>query len=139
MFHSTGKARRLTIFMLICAFASCVTAQLKVNRSNITFRLLGTVGKNTVRIKRDPTSGNLYILQNDGIVRRVNFNSDSTSATFTTVYRTSDHHLNAPLGMTFGSDGTMYMVGNDSTSVLGTATIVKGVPVAPAARTACGA
>ncbi len=131
MFHSTGRTLKFTIFLMICTNAVCVNAQLKSNRADITFRLLGTVGYNTVRIRRDPTSGNLYVLQNNGIIQRVNFNADSTAITLTTVYQTSDHGLNAPLGMTFGGDGTMYLVGNDSTSVLGTATVVKGVPDTP--------
>jgi len=33
--------------------------------------------------------------------------------------------------MTFGQDGTMYLVGNNSTAQFGTATIVKGVPSTP--------
>jgi hypothetical protein len=39
--------------------------------------------------------------------------------------------LNHPLGLAFGKDGTMYLVGNDSTGQLGTATVVKGVPDFP--------
>ena len=134
MFHSTAKIITFTILAtLICAVTA--TAQLKSNRSDITFKLLGKVGYNTVRIKQDPVNGNLYIVQNNGIIQRVNFNSDTTSATLTTVYTTSDTHLNAPLGITFGSDGTMYLTGNDSTSVLGTATVVKGVPSSPGSET----
>jgi len=102
-------------------------SQPKVTRSDITIRQAGIVGPNTVRIKQDPGSGNLYVLQNNGIIQRVNLSAGG-SASFTTVYQTSDHGLNAPLGMTFGKDGTMYLVGNDSTGQFGTATIVKGVP-----------
>ncbi|HUI31498.1 MAG TPA: T9SS type A sorting domain-containing protein [Candidatus Acidoferrales bacterium] len=131
MFHFTGKTMYLVFFLTMFICIPCVNAQLKARYAGVTFRLLGTVGYNTVRIKRDPTSGNLYVLQNNGIIQRVNFNSDTTAATLTTVYQTSNHHLNAPLGMTFGSDGTMYLVGNDSTTVLGTASIVKGIPVSP--------
>lgn len=130
MFYSTRRIIKFTILTMFI-YGATATAQLKSNRPDITFRLLGRVGYNTVRIKRDPVTGNLYIVQNNGIIQRVNFNSDTTSATLTTVYTTSDHHLNAPLGIAFGDDGTMYLVGNDSTSVLGTATIVKGVPVSP--------
>ncbi len=130
MFQFTGRIIRLIILTSFICGAS-VTAQLNSKRPDITFKLLGSVGYNTVRIKRDPISGNLYVLQNNGIIQRVNFNPDTTSMTLSTVYQTTDHHLNAPLGMVFGNNGTMYLVGNDSTSVLGTATIVKGVPVSP--------
>jgi hypothetical protein len=108
----------------------CLNAQPKSLRPDITIKQLATVGKNAVRIKRDPVSGKFYILQNNGLIQRVNFGAGGT-ATFTTVYQTSDHGLNAPLGLTFGKDGTMYLAGNDSTGVIGTATVVKGVPSTP--------
>ncbi len=135
MHHCTQRIIKSTVFILIFVCGSICSSQLKSRYPGITFKLLGPVGYNTVRIKRDPMSGNLYVLQNNGIIQRVNFNSDSTSVTLTTVFQTSDHHLNAPLGMIFGNDGTMYLTGNDSTSVLGTATIVKGVPVSPGSET----
>lgn len=105
-------------------------AQPKSMRSDITIRQLASVGRNTVRIRRDPASGNLYFVQNNGPIQRVSIAANG-SATITTVYRTSDHGLNAPLGIAFGEDGTMYLVGNDSTGQFGTATIVKGIPVSP--------
>lgn len=118
---------------IVLAFAAALIAgPLKAQpisrRSDITVRELGNVGFNTVRIRRDPVTGDIYILQNNGIIQRVNFNSDSTAVTLTTVYTTADHGLHDVLGMTFGKDGTMYLVGNDSTGLMGTATIVKGVP-----------
>ncbi|HMK39339.1 MAG TPA: FlgD immunoglobulin-like domain containing protein [Bacteroidota bacterium] len=110
--------------------AHCLTAQPRSTRSDITVRALGTVGSASVRIRRDPASGNFYVMQNDGNIYRVVFGPGGLTSD-TIVYRQSDHRLNHPLGMTFGSDGTMYLVGNDSTGVLGTATVVKGVPDAP--------
>jgi len=107
-----------------------LSAQPKSRRSDITIKQLGVVGNNTVRIKRDPASGKLYILQNNGLIQRVNFGSGG-SATLTTVYQPSDDSVNAPLGITFGPDGTMYLTGNDSTGVIGTAVVVKGVPDVP--------
>jgi len=107
-----------------------LSAQPKSRRSDITIKQLGVVGNNTVRIKRDPASGKLYILQNNGLIQRVNFESGG-SATLTTVYQPSDDSVNAPLGITFGPDGTMYLTGNDSTGVIGTAVVVKGVPDVP--------
>jgi hypothetical protein len=105
-------------------------AQPKSNRSDISITQMGVVGHNTVRIKRDPASGHLYIVQNNGLIQRVTIGTDG-NATLTTVYQTKDHGLNAPLGITIGQDGTMYLVGNDSTSQFGTATIVKGTPDMP--------
>ncbi len=102
-------------------------AQPKSRRSDISIKQLGIVGNNTVRIKRDPASGKIYIVQNNGLIQRVNFGAGG-SATFTTVYQPSVDSVNAPLGITFGPDGTMYLTGNDSTGIIGTALVVKGVP-----------
>jgi hypothetical protein len=124
------RTRMCVLLIVAIVQAACLNAQPKSLRPDITIKQLGTVGHNAVRIKRDPASGKFYILQNNGLIQRVNLEAGGT-ATFTTVYQTSDHGLNAPLGLTFGQDGTMYLAGNDSTGVIGTATVVKGVPSAP--------
>ncbi len=110
-----------------------IKAQPASNRSDIIIKELGTVQKSSVRIKRDPSSGNLYILQNNGDIRRVDFGQENT-VTFPLVYQTSDHGLSAPLGMTFGQDGIMYLAGNeisDTNSSYATCVIAKGVPDTP--------
>ena len=119
-----------TYFCLACISMSCLNAQPKSRRSDVTVTALGTVGAASVRIRRDPASGIFYILQNDGNILRIAFRPDG-SVSDSIVYRPSDHGLNAPLGLAFGKDGTLYLVGNDSTGVLGTGTIVKGVPDIP--------
>jgi hypothetical protein len=113
--------------ILISFLFTSLHAQPKSRRSDITIKQLGVVGNNTVRIKRDPASGKLYVVQNNGLIQRVNFGAGG-SATFTTVYQPSDDSVNAPLGITFAPDGTMYLTGNDSTGIIGTAIVVKGVP-----------
>ena len=113
--------------ILISFLFTSLHAQPKSRRSGITIKQLGVVGNNTVRIKRDPASGKLYVVQNNGLIQRVNFGAGG-SATFTTVYQPSDDSVNAPLGITFAPDGTMYLTGNDSTGIIGTAIVVKGVP-----------
>jgi hypothetical protein len=127
MLHSQQAGRITVLLSLIFLQTVCISAQPKAIRSDITIRQAGIVGPNTVRIKQNPVSGNLYVLQNNGLIQRVHWSAGG-SASFTTVYQTSDHGLNAPLGMIFGKDGTMYLAGNDSTGQFGTATIVKGVP-----------
>jgi hypothetical protein len=125
------QIRRINVLLsMIFLQTVFMSAQPKATRSDITIKQAGVVGNNTVRIKQDPVSGNFYVLQNNGIIQRINWNAGG-SASLTTVYQTSDHGLNAPLGMIFGLDGTMYLVGNDSTGQFGTATIVKGVPEGP--------
>ncbi len=127
----TAAIRRRALCSLLCCFVFFpLSAQPRSTRSDITIKVLTVIGHNTVRIRRDPASGYLYIVQNNGLIQRVNIAANGT-ATLTTVYRTADHGLNAPLGIAFGRDGTMFLVGNDSTSQFGTASIVKGVPVSP--------
>jgi hypothetical protein len=124
------QTRRINVLLSFIFLQSVyMIAQPKATRSDITIKQAGVVGNNTVRIKQDPVSGNFYVLQNNGIIQRINWSGGSAS--LTTVYQTSDHGLNAPLGMIFGKDGTMYLTGNDSTGQFGTATIVKGVPDSP--------
>jgi len=124
----------LAFFLAIAFPVPHALSQPRSRRSDITVKQLAIVGHNTVRIKRDPASGRVYVVQNNGIIQRVNFGTGGT-ATLTTVYQKSDHGLNAPLGITFGQDGTMYLTGNDSTGEIGTATVVKGVPVSPGSET----
>lgn len=113
--------------ILFSLLFTSLNAQPKSRRSDISVKQLGIVGSNTVRIKRDPASGRLYIVQNNGLIQRVNFGAGGL-VTFTTVYQPSVDSVNAPLGITFGPDGTMYLTGNDSTGIIGTALVVKGVP-----------
>lgn len=123
----------ISFFFIFSINITFLKAQPVSNRSDITVKRLATVQMSSVRIKKDPVSGNLYILQNNGDIRRVNFGADS-SVSFTLVYTKSDHGLNAPLGMAFGKDGTMFLAGNeisDTNSAYATCDIVKGVPDKP--------
>ncbi len=82
---------RRMLGVVICAAALHVVtlhAQPKARRSVITIKQLGVVGSNTVRLKHDPVSGRLYLVQNNGLIQRVNFGIGGT-ATFTTVYTPS--------------------------------------------------
>ena len=123
----------ITLILIFYIQFSFLIAQPKPTRSDINVKQLGTVEGSAVRIRKDPASGNLYILQNNGDIRRVNFGADS-SASFSLVYRTADHGLTAPLGMAFGQDGTMYLAGNeisDTNNSYATCVIAKGVPDNP--------
>jgi len=132
--HSSVKGFIYLFAIALPVVFNSASAQPKARRSDIKIEQVCVVGSNSVRIKRDPASGRLYIVQNNGLIQRVNFGAGGT-ATLTTVYQKSDHGLNAPLGITFAPDGTMFLTGNDSTGVIGTATVVKGVPVSPGSET----
>lgn len=133
-------ARKSTNVVLFSTFFFAViilTAQPTAYRTGIFIKQLGAVGGNTIRIKQDPTNGNLYILErNNGIVKRVNFNADS-AATFVTVYQNADHGVTSALGFAIAENGTMFIVGNDSSqqSLDGSGKIVKGVPTSPGSET----
>ncbi len=123
----------LISFLFLFTCSTFLYSQPISNRSDITLKLLSPVPKNSVRIKKDPSSGNLYILENNGNISRVDFGLDS-SVTLSLIYQTSDHGLNAPLGMAFGQDGTMYLAGNeisDTNSSYATCVVAKGVPDIP--------
>jgi hypothetical protein len=99
-------------------------------RTDIQIKQIAMLNRNTVRVRQDPSSGNLYTLENTGAIRRVDFNANGT-ASLTVVYQSSDHGLSAPLGIAFDKNGTLFLVGNESTGQSGTATIVRGVPDSP--------
>ncbi len=133
MIHSAPLRFVVISFVFFYLMPAVLNAQPVSNRPDITVKLLGTVQNNSVRIKRDPASGNLYILQNNGDIRRVNF-AVGGRVSFPLVYQTSDHGLSSPLGMAFGKDGTMYLAGNeisDTNSSYATCVIAKGVPDKP--------
>jgi len=119
---------RVTVILLLIVIEYCPSnlfSQPVSTRSEIKIKQIAVVGSNSVRVKRDPVSGRLYVLQNDGIIKRVDFQTDGT-AILTTVYQKSDHGLSAPLGITFSKDGTMFLDGNETTtgSEIATAVIV---------------
>ncbi len=127
-------AGRKAAYLFLCIFyvhSILLCAQPKVTRSDISIKELGVIGVTSVRIKQDPTNGNIYILQRDGTVNRVNFKRDTTSITLTPVYTTNDHGLISPLGMAFGKNGVLYLAGDqisnpDSEYTVGI--IMKGIP-----------
>ena len=118
------------LFFSFFVFVINANAQPTTERSDITIKSLSTVGRATVRIKYDSVTKHMYILQNDGVIKQVNLNGNGT-ATLTTVYTTANHGLSEPLGMTFGKDGTMYLVGieiSDTNGSYGVGKVVKGIP-----------
>ena len=120
--------RKLAIVFVVAALQTVsLHAQPKSRRSNIAITQLGVVGNNTVRIKRDPfPAGSISCRITDSSSESIS--EREAPPTFTTVYQPSIDSVNAPLGIAFGPDGTMYLTGNDSTGVIGTALVVEGVP-----------
>ena len=128
------RSVKYVFFLYVFVQVSWINAQPVSTRSDIEIKELATSNSSSIRVIYDPSTSNLFTLENDGDIKRVNFASDSNSVTFTTVYRTANHGLTRPLGMEFSSDGTLFLIGNEtnqSNNQLGTGVIVKGVPVSP--------
>ncbi len=128
-FSNNKKYVVVLVFFLFC-ITGLINAQPVPRRSDITIKSIANVNSTTVRIKYDPVTKHMYILSDDGDIQRVDLNSRG-SASLTTLYTSSDHGLTQPLGMTFGKDGTMYLVGieiSDTNNSYGVGTVVKGVP-----------
>jgi glucose/arabinose dehydrogenase len=127
--------KTMRYLLLFCVYVpgAWLNAQPSATRPDITIKEVATVSRNAIRIRQDPASGNLYVLEMDGDIRRVSFGAGGM-ASLTTVYGSSDHGVSAPLGIAFGKDGALFLVGNQSNASnpqLGTATIVKGIPDSP--------
>lgn len=132
-----NKTIRHLILFCVGVPSAWLSAQPSATRPDIEIKEAATLSRNAVRIRQDPASGNLYVLEMDGDIKRVTFVSGGT-ATFTTVYRSSDHGISEPLGIAFGQDGALFLVGNEDNAQnaqLGTGTIVKGIPDSPGSET----
>jgi glucose/arabinose dehydrogenase len=126
MIYSVLCRYNIVLILFIFIQAAYINAQPKPTRSNITIKQITTLKTTAVRIRRDPSTGNLYILNNDGVIQRVDFNVGGT-ASLTTLYKTADHSLTEPLGMTFDKKGNVYLVGNETTGwELATGVIMRG-------------
>ncbi len=122
----------MRMVMCICLFiglglSSAAYTQPTPLRGDVEVRQVLTLNSNALRIRQDPASGNLYVLERDGDVKRVNLNPSGTS-TLTTIHTSADHGIGEPLGMAFADDGTLFLVGISVNGQLGTGTIARGVP-----------
>src|SRR6267378_4985577 len=107
--------------------------------TNLQIRLVMNTtngGPNPVRITKDPRNNQLYYLKINGDIFRVNLQPGSAS-TSTKVYSATDHGLSSSVeGLAIGPDGTIYVLGNNTTNnSLTYARIAKGVPNAGGVRT----
>ena len=109
-----------------CAAPSTLNTNLQVRL------LLNTTGSvHSVRIAKDPRNNQLYYLKLNGDIYRIAVMSGDGTSTSSLMYSSADHRLAQNVqGMAIGPDGTIYLVGNDSTNggqyTIGR--IVKGTP-----------
>src|SRR6266404_1231701 len=84
-----------------------------VLNTNLQLRLVlnttNSSGANSIRIRKDPRDNQLYYLKYNGDIYRLNLQPDNTGSSSVRVYSAADHGIKtSALGMTIGSDGTMY-------------------------------
>ncbi|MFO7448003.1 MAG: hypothetical protein R6W90_16695, partial [Ignavibacteriaceae bacterium] len=64
------------LFLCLITIISTGFAQPSSNRSDITIRQVAAIGGTAVRVTYDPVTEKLYLLENDGDVRRVDIQSN---------------------------------------------------------------
>lgn len=98
----------------------------------------GAVNRHPIRISQDPTDGALYVLatsQADGrgpgstnVIYRLDLNASGTFD-LVEVLANDDHGTPRPVGMTFGPEGNLYLVGNDEVGAEETQIVIRrGTP-----------
>ena len=120
------------LFLSALIFVNASQASPVVLNTNLQIRLVLNAPTNSqsVRIAKDPRNNQLYYLQINGDIYQVNL-TNSTSAK---VYSSVNHGLsNSVEGLAIGSDGTMYLLADFSTTTTsngdyGYIRIMKGVP-----------
>jgi hypothetical protein len=138
-----ARIRAIIIGIVLLSFSGLhqiIHASPVVLNTNLEMRLIiNTVdssGAYSVRIARNPFDGQLYYLKINGDIYRLKL-WGGTNSTSVKVYSAADHGLSSSvMGMAFGPDGTLYVVGNTATNG-GTSNIgqiMKGVPLAGGAR-----
>ncbi|MDZ8189189.1 MAG: PQQ-dependent sugar dehydrogenase [Nostoc sp. ChiSLP02] len=112
--------------MILNTGTSIVNAAPQALRSDIKIRnVLNTASIiPSVRITKDPRNNNLYYLKRNGDIYQVNL----ALSTSTLVYSFNNHKVSETQGIAIGSDGTIYLIGNENLASDRTrAIIVKGV------------
>jgi hypothetical protein len=96
-------------------------------RSDIQFRKVITTSGEFVRLALDPVSNDLFYMDTDANIYRLDL-KPGTASTSAQIYSLADIG-GAPytLGMAFGPDGALYVVGNDTQAYATQAIIRKGI------------
>jgi glucose/arabinose dehydrogenase len=90
-------------------------------------RVIDTGGPEmSVRLVRDPLSNTLFVMKRDGDIFRLTVGAQGASS-IERLYRAADTGVSDVQGMAFGSDGTLYIVGNQIDGLDNFATIRRGV------------
>jgi glucose/arabinose dehydrogenase len=124
----------VTVVYLLCLCVGFAAADPVPLRSDIQIRKILDTGGNFVRIALDPLTHDLHYMNGNGSFYRLDL-QPGTESKGTRVYTSSDIGVgSSTLGMAFGPDGTLYVVGNISRGSTTQAVIRKGVPDALGVR-----
>ena len=117
----TPALRVVTVSVLFLLGVQGVqTAPIAIN-TNLVIRLIMTTtnssGADSIRIAKDPRNDQLYYLKYNGDIYQISLKPGSGTSTSARVYSSADHGItDSAQGMAIGSDGTIYIVGDDSTN-----------------------
>ncbi|MDB5033373.1 MAG: Glucose/arabinose dehydrogenase, beta-propeller fold [Chlorobi bacterium] len=94
--------------------------------SGIRVRSVATAWPGSVRLARDPISGDLYMMAQDGNIYSVASPFNDTTRRF--MYGPADHGLTGTMGMAFAPNGALYILANSRTGDSNSAIIKRGDP-----------
>jgi len=134
----------LRISLRLCIFFALFQAGIEIQAAPVAINptlqirlvLNTTNNSQNVRIAKDPRNNQLYFLKINGDIYKLNLQPGAGS-TATKVYSSAEHGLSSSVeGFAIGPDGTIYVLGNDTTnSSLTYARISKGLPNGSGGRT----
>ncbi len=104
--------------------AQPVAAQPVALREGVMLRQVLRVAPSAVRLAHDPSTGALYTLTMGGDLYHLALGDMPEQ---TQVASADDHGLHLTLGLAFGSDGTLYLVGNDVQDPFTVGVVMRGV------------
>lgn len=98
-------------------------------REGITIRRVLSVGRNTIRIAKDPRDNTLYIAAQNGDISRIDLAPEGEQSSRQLLYTAQDHGVRSDWGIGFVVDGngTMYFSGGTRDGLFSVGTIAKGV------------
>ena len=101
----------------------------------IQVRNIVNTGGRFIRIDQDPVGGEIYYMDHQVNIYRLMLQPGAASTGWKMYSATDVGEISTSLGMTFGPDGSLYVLGNEATQDTTRAIIRKGVPNGSGQRT----
>ena len=123
--------RRISVLVVVTltSIAQEAIAQPVGLREGITVRRLLSVGRNTIRIAKDPRDNTLYIAAQNGDISRIDLAPEGEQSSRQLLYTAEDHGVRSDwaIGFVVDGKGTMYFSGGTRDGLFSVGTIAKGV------------